>query len=125
MRQAYVAGAGNTSFGRHEGSGALDLMAQAAQRALEDSGLSAAPEGFDPYRVLEMKQLRERLLLIVDALPERERRILKWHYFEHMDFKHIGEALGLSKGRISQLHARGLKLMRESLRSIERFDLSF
>ena len=93
--------------------------------ALEDSGLSAAPEGFDPYRVLEMKRLRERLLLIVDALPERERRILKWHYFEHMDFKQIGSTLGLSKGRISQLHARGLKLMREGLRSVERFDLSF
>ena len=66
--------------------------------ALEDSGLSAEPESFDPYRVLEMKRLRERLLLIVEALPERERRILGWHYFEHMDFKLIGAALGLSKG---------------------------
>ncbi|MFL6573086.1 MAG: sigma-70 family RNA polymerase sigma factor [Burkholderiales bacterium] len=93
--------------------------------ALEDSGLSATAEGFDPYRVLEVKRLRERLLVIVEALPERERRILKWHYFEHMDFKLIGAALGLSKGRISQLHARALKLMREGLRSIERFDLSF
>jgi RNA polymerase sigma factor FliA len=91
--------------------------------ALEDSGLSATPEGFDPYRILEMKRLRERLLLIVDALPERERRILKWHYFEHMDFKLIASALGLSKGRISQLHARALKLMREGLQSVERFDL--
>jgi DNA-directed RNA polymerase specialized sigma subunit len=42
-----------------------------------------------------------------------------------MDFKLIGSAMGLSKGRISQLHARGLKLMREGLRSVERFDLSF
>jgi len=92
--------------------------------ALEDSGLSAEPEGFDPYRVLELKRLRERLLLIVEALPERERRIVRWHYFEQMDFKLIGAALGLSKGRISQLHARALKLMREGLRSIERFDLS-
>src|ERR1051326_4750559 len=93
--------------------------------ALEDSGLGAAPEGFDPYRVLELKRLRERLLLIVEALPERERRILKWHYFEQMEFKLVGAALGLSKGRISQLHSRGLKLMREGLRSIERFDISF
>ena len=42
MRQAYIAGAGNTSFGRHEGSGALDLMAQAAQRAIDDAGLGRA-----------------------------------------------------------------------------------
>ena len=39
MSQAFIAGAGNTSFGRHEGSGALDLMAQAAQKAIEDAGL--------------------------------------------------------------------------------------
>ena len=92
--------------------------------ALEDSGLSAESETFDPYRMLEMKRLRERLVLIVDALPEREKRIVKWHYFEHMDFKLIGTALSLSKGRISQLHARALKLLREGLRSIDRFDLS-
>src|SRR6266704_2375421 len=92
--------------------------------ALEDSGLSAEPETFDPYRVLELKRLRERLLLIVEALPEREKQIVKWHYFEHMDFKLIGLAFRLSKGRISQLHARALKLIREGLRSIDRFDLS-
>jgi len=42
VRQAYIAGAGNTAFGRHEGSGALDLMAQAAQRALDDAQLGRA-----------------------------------------------------------------------------------
>ena len=42
MRQAYIAGAGNTSFGRHEGLGPLDLMAQAAQRALDDAALTRA-----------------------------------------------------------------------------------
>jgi RNA polymerase sigma factor FliA len=92
--------------------------------ALEDSGLSGEPETVDPYRVLELKRLRERLLLIVEALPEREKQIVKWHYFEHMDFKLIGLALRLSKGRISQLHSRALKLIREGLRSIDRFDLS-
>ena len=35
---AYIAGVGNTRFGRLEGEGALDLMAQAAQRALDDGG---------------------------------------------------------------------------------------
>ena len=35
---AYIAGCGNTRFGRLEGEGALDLMAAAAQRALDDGG---------------------------------------------------------------------------------------
>ena len=39
---AYIAGVGNTRFGRLEGEGALDLMAVAAQRALDDSGVERA-----------------------------------------------------------------------------------
>jgi acetyl-CoA acetyltransferase len=42
MNSAFIAGAGNTPFGRLEGQGALDLMAQAAQRALDDGGLKRA-----------------------------------------------------------------------------------
>jgi RNA polymerase sigma factor for flagellar operon FliA len=115
--------------GATEGAEALERLADltlglALGFALEDSDLSAEPEVYDPYRVLEVKRLRERLLLIVEALPEREARIVKWHYFEHMDFKLIGLALRLSKGRISQLHSRALKLIREGLRSVDRFDLS-
>ncbi len=39
MKQACIAGAGNTAFGRAEGRGPLDLMAEAAGRALADAGL--------------------------------------------------------------------------------------
>jgi acetyl-CoA C-acetyltransferase len=39
VSSAYIVGTGNTSFGRHEGRGALDLMAEASSLALEDAGL--------------------------------------------------------------------------------------
>lgn len=42
MRQAFVRGAGNTAFGRHEGRGPLDLMAEATERALADAELARA-----------------------------------------------------------------------------------
>lgn len=92
--------------------------------ALEDSGVAHEESGTDPYRTFALKDLRERLLLVVDALPERERQIIKWHYFDHLEFKVISEVFRLSKGRVSQLHARALKLAREALRSIDRFDLT-
>jgi acetyl-CoA acetyltransferase len=38
----YIVGVGNTRFGRLEGRGALDLMAEAGQKALDDSGLKRA-----------------------------------------------------------------------------------
>jgi len=37
---AYITGCGNTPFGRLEGRSALDLMAEAAERALQSSGLA-------------------------------------------------------------------------------------
>jgi acetyl-CoA C-acetyltransferase len=40
--KAYITGAGNTRFGRLEGRSALDLMAMAAERALDDAGLKRA-----------------------------------------------------------------------------------
>jgi len=39
---AYIAGVGNTRFGRHEGLGALDLMAQAADHAIAEAGIAPA-----------------------------------------------------------------------------------
>jgi len=39
MNHAYITGVGNTAFGRLEGLSTLDLMAQAAKRALEDAQL--------------------------------------------------------------------------------------
>ncbi|WP_431509479.1 thiolase family protein [Variovorax sp. DAIF25] len=39
---AYLAAAGGTAFGRHEGRDALALMAEAAQQALDDAGLRRA-----------------------------------------------------------------------------------
>lgn len=40
LRPAYVRGAGGTSFGRHEGRSALDLMDAAAAQAIESAGLA-------------------------------------------------------------------------------------
>ncbi len=42
MNTAYIAGTGNTAFGRLDGQGPIELMGQAASRALADAGLQRA-----------------------------------------------------------------------------------
>lgn len=94
--------------------------------ALEDSGQwnpQGADNGNDPYRSVQLERLRTRLKRLVDVLPERERTIVCCHYFEHMEFQDIGGLLGISKGRVSQLHARALQLIREGYESLEEFEL--
>jgi acetyl-CoA acetyltransferase len=42
LKKAFISGVGNTPFGRLPGQNALDLMAQAAQGALDDAGIERA-----------------------------------------------------------------------------------
>jgi RNA polymerase sigma factor for flagellar operon FliA len=50
----------------------------------------------------------------MERLPERQRKVLVLYYYEELYMKEIGEVLGLSESRISQLHSRALyRLSRE------------
>jgi len=92
---------------------------------LEESGLWKADEAdraADPYVRLEVKRLGERLSMLVAALPEREQQIVRLHYFQHKEFTEIGLVMQLSKGRVSQLHVRALRLLREGYGTLDRFD---
>ena len=66
------------------------------------------------YDSLELKQLRERLVSLVDALPDQERRVVKYHYFQNLEFTEIAKIFGVTKGRVSQIHKRALLLLREA-----------
>ncbi len=93
---------------------------------LEDNGQwnAAGPDtAADPYRSVHLERVRTRLGLLVDALPERERLIVRYHYFEHMEFQVIADVLAVTKGRVSQLHSRALRLIREGYETLEDFDL--
>lgn len=60
-------------------------------------------------------QCREHLLHGLKSLPERDRLILALYYFEELNIREIGLILGVSEARISQLHGRSLRRLRESL----------
>jgi RNA polymerase sigma factor for flagellar operon FliA len=104
---------------------ALDL---ALGYLLEDSGLHGdtdTQKSIDPYHVCELKFIQDRLKLVVEVLPERERMIIKGHYYEHIEFNALAAMLGITKGRVSQLHSRGLKLVREAYRAVGALDVSY
>lgn len=69
----------------------------------------------NPYAAAEIGEVVRRLRRAVDALPERERAIVELHYYRHEAFQDIAAGLGITKGRVSQLHSRALRLMRTAL----------
>ncbi len=64
------------------------------------------------------KQLCERaeqraLSSAVDQLPERERHIVREHYYKDVKFKDLSSELGVSEPRVSQLHTRAMQRLRD------------
>ena len=67
------------------------------------------------YDELAWHQLVTELHGKIDLLPERERQILDYHYRQGVKFQEIARLMGLTKGRISQLHAQALKRLQRAL----------
>lgn len=95
--------------------GMVDVVVGLALAFALDEHDHAESAPTDPHQLYEVKQLSERLAQVVRGLPQRERLIIRYHYFDHLEFIEIGQRLGLSKGRVSQLHARALRLSRDAL----------
>lgn len=69
----------------------------------------------NPYARAEISQLQLLVRELVAQLPARERHVLEAHYYEQKAFQEIAVTLGLTKGRISQLHSRAVARVRECL----------
>ncbi len=95
---------------------------------LDDSGLyrdDNASTADEPYHSLEVKALRENVRTIVAALPDKERMIIQYHYYHYMSFTDIAEILGVSKGRVSQMHLHGLALLRQAYENWHKVDVAY
>lgn len=85
---------------------------------LEDSSLFQAGEGTswdDGPSNLAYKQLQNKLRAAMSLLTDKEQEVLQWHYFQHESFEVAAQQMGLSKGRVSQLHRSALHKLREAL----------
>jgi RNA polymerase sigma factor for flagellar operon FliA len=68
-----------------------------------------------PQNEMEFKEEREFLKEAYNSLNEREQYIIAKHYFEGYTFEVISVDLGVSKQRISQMHARAVQRLRDYL----------
>jgi len=60
----------------------------------------------------------------VADLSEQERTVIRYHYLQEVPFSEIAALLGLTKGRIAQIHKQALGRLRTALQSKERLDLA-
>jgi len=77
------------------------------------------PSAVDPEAETRGREVAERLAAAVQQLTDRQRQVVVFYYFEGMNFKEIAEFLGVTEGRISQLHTASMTRLKELLNETE------
>ena len=62
---------------------------------------------------IEREALLEKVSVVLETLKEREQLIIQLYYYEELNLKEISDMLGISESRISQIHKKLLRKLRE------------
>jgi RNA polymerase sigma factor FliA len=73
------------------------------------------PDAPDPQQLLDASELKDRLADAISALPEREKLVIALYYYENLTLREIGEVLGVTESRISQLHTKAVLRLKSRL----------
>jgi RNA polymerase sigma factor FliA len=69
---------------------------------------------------IALKQEKAELKKAMQTLPQKERDLLKFHYYEDMTLEQAASKLGLSKSWASRLHAKAILKLQEKFKSMKR-----
>jgi RNA polymerase sigma factor for flagellar operon FliA len=70
------------------------------------------PNAADPETEAQTMELKDRLADAIESLPERERLVIALYYYENLTLREIGEILGVTESRVSQLHTKAVLSLR-------------
>ena len=85
---------------------------------VDESQLPAVMVPAEPERPdmqYERAEVKGRVRNAIATLPPREQRVIALYYYNEVTMKDIGTELGVNESRVSQLHARAIKRLREAL----------
>ncbi len=71
--------------------------------------------GPQPTQALDQTELREALGEAIARLPEREKLVITLYYYEELTLREIGEVLGVTESRVSQLHTKAVLRLKARL----------
>src|SRR5688500_15747922 len=77
------------------------------------------PTAADPQEALDTSEVKDRLAEAIESLPEREQLVVALYYDENLTLREIGEVLGVTESRVSQLHTKAVMRLKGHLQSGE------
>ena len=84
----------------------------------DESSVPAAlmpSEPEQPDAAYEREQTKARVRAAIALLPVREQKVIGLYYYGEATMKQIGTEIGVNESRVSQLHARAIRRLRDSL----------
>ena len=72
-------------------------------------------QGPEPQTELAQTELKEALGEAIARLPEREKLVVTLYYYEELTLREIGEVLGVTESRVSQLHTKAILRLKARL----------
>ena len=84
----------------------------------DESTLPAAlipSEPEQPDAAYEKSETKDRIRAAIESLPAREQKVIGLYYYQEATMKQIGAEIGVNESRVSQLHARAIRRLRDAL----------
>ena len=72
-------------------------------------------QGPAPQSALDKSELKEMIADAISRLPEREKLVVTLYYYEELTLREIGEVLGVTESRVSQLHTKAILRLKARL----------
>lgn len=74
-----------------------------------------ANENDSPAKKVEFNDLKQKILNVLEQIPEKEKIVLSLYYLDELTLKEISEVLSLTEARISQLHTQAIARLQKKL----------
>jgi RNA polymerase sigma factor FliA len=75
------------------------------------------PQALDPAQEMDATEMKDRLADAIARLPEREKLVVALYYYENLTLREIGEVLGVTESRVSQLHTKAVLRLKSRLQA--------
>jgi RNA polymerase sigma factor for flagellar operon FliA len=96
----------------------LSRQANSNHASLDDFDLADELSSAADHQV-EQGDVNASLMRVVDQLAERDQVIIALYYFEGLTLAEIGQVLGVTESRVSQVHRRATTTLREKLLALD------
>lgn len=70
----------------------------------------------DPTLPVQYEEKKQALMGAIRKLDEQQRLVITLYYFEGFHLKEIGELLGVTESRVSQVHTQALRALKEEMK---------